>query len=96
MAGQACGQAAAPTFVLVTDTCASCGANQLNVHASVFESHLSNATGQISVKYRQVPCSPPSAVIAVSYAKPATSSDGFIRFAVIGVSLITSALLPQA
>lgn len=43
-----------PITAVVTDTCASCGATQINLHTLAFTALATGDAGQIAVRFRQV------------------------------------------
>ena len=50
-----CPANASPVIALVTDVCNSCGTNQVNPHALIYEQHLSQDY-QVDVHVEQVTC----------------------------------------
>ncbi|KAK9813252.1 hypothetical protein WJX72_011488 [[Myrmecia] bisecta] len=74
-----------PLTVWVTDSCAQCAPNQVNIHVSAFTKSLAATAGQVAVVYQQVPCNPPGNIVVkvVSYQPPPSA---YIRLALLSVA----------
>ncbi|KAK9820973.1 hypothetical protein WJX81_004838 [Elliptochloris bilobata] len=59
---QNCPASASPVVALVTDACESCGTEQVNPHALIYEQHLSQGY-QVDVRVEQVACEPPGNIV---------------------------------
>ncbi|KAK9909331.1 hypothetical protein WJX75_000656 [Coccomyxa subellipsoidea] len=70
-----------PFVVLVTDTCKSCSANQININALTYNKYISPTNGQLAVSWQKVPCAPTGNIVA----RVTAASGSYLRLVLLEV-----------